>query len=58
MPAKIGGTTLAFTCLRLLDFGLISSSSEVATDRARFRDLTGAVEDWSFTVLALPVADE
>jgi hypothetical protein len=58
VPANIGGATFALTCLRFLDFGLISSSSEVVTERARFRDLTGAVEDWCFTVLAFPVAGE
>jgi len=53
VPANIGGTTFALSCLRLLDFGLMSSSSEVATDRARFRDLSGAVEECCFTALAL-----
>lgn len=51
MPANIGGTTFALACLRLLVFGLESSSSEAVTDRVRFRDFTGAVDDWSFTVL-------
>jgi len=36
----------------------MSPSSGVVTDRARFRDVTGALDDWSFVVLVLRVAGE
>lgn len=58
MPANIGGTAFAFACLRVLVFGFVLSSSELVTDRARFRDLANVVDDCSFTVLVLWVAGD